>query len=63
MLLRTRPTQETPVRVIGLFRLAVTDGTKAEASVTNWRITTPNEQTVDMKFGMLLQPDVCACAD
>ncbi len=38
--------------VIGLFRLAV-DGAKAEV-ITNWRITTPNEQTVD-EFGMLLQ--------
>jgi type III pantothenate kinase len=38
--------------VIGLFRLGV-DGGKAEA-ITSWRITTPNEQTVD-EFGMLLQ--------
>jgi len=38
--------------VIGLFRLGV-DGAKAEV-ITNWRITTPNEQTVD-EFGMLLQ--------
>jgi len=38
--------------VIGLFRLGV-DGAKAEV-ITNWRITTPNELTVD-EFGMLLQ--------
>jgi type III pantothenate kinase len=38
--------------VLGLFRLGV-DGGKAEV-VTNWRITTPREQTVD-EFGMLLR--------
>jgi type III pantothenate kinase len=38
--------------VIGLFRLGV-DGAKAEV-ITNWRITTPSDQTVD-EFGMLLQ--------
>ncbi|MBS1800680.1 MAG: type III pantothenate kinase [Acidobacteria bacterium] len=38
--------------VIGLFQLGC-DGGKAEV-VTNWRITTPREQTVD-EFGMLLR--------
>jgi type III pantothenate kinase len=38
--------------VFGLYKLSTTGG-KAEV-VTNWRITTPTEQTVD-EFGILLQ--------